>query len=617
MVSTRARFVLLLAALAVAAAASELFWLHATEAFSNRVADAFLRVQSRARTGDPDIVIVAIDEVSVTGMAEFAGSWPWPRAVHGELVEGIAAQKPRAIVFDVMFGEPDVFRPDSDQAFNRVLARQDNVYFGTARHDPVGDPFGRPIVDLAPALGAVRGTRSDPVAKIDVLLPLALHPDNWRLGLINFTQDRDGVGRRYLLWERAHGWRIPSLPARLAAEQGWPLPDRDHIRLSWRGAESAHPVVSYGELYVDFNSERKKRPPDEFRDKVVVIGATATGLFDLRMTPVSIRQPGVEILAAAIDDLKNRAWLRAAPPWAEAVAVFALLGLLGAAQLVGVNTLRIGAGLAVASALLLAGSWFGAGMGLWLPVMTPLAFAWALFLGGALHGYREERRSREAAVREFSRFVNPVVVRELVARGGLARQGESRELTVLFSDIRGFTALSESRSPQEVVELLNRYFSRQVAVIFRHGGTLDKFIGDAMMAFWGAPTDDPDHARHAVAAALELADELAAFRREIGACEQDFDAGIGVHSGTVVVGLIGSPQRREYTAIGDTVNLASRIEGLTKGVARILVSEETVQRCGAAFAFEDHGSFAVKGRSRQVRLFEPRRADSPPRGESP
>lgn len=607
MAFSQARFAVLLTTLIAAAAAVDLFWLHATEGLSNRLADAFLRAHAQARAADPDIVIVAIDEASVTAMAQRAGSWPWPRAVHAELVESIAAQKPRAIVFDAMFGEPDVFRPEADRAFNRILAHYDNLYFGTVRHDPVGDPFGRAIADLAPALGAVRGARSDRAAKIDVLLPLALDPDNWRLGLINFAQDRDGVGRRYLLWERTHGWRIPSLPARLAAEQGWPLPDRDHIRLSWRGGESAHRVVSYGELYMDFNGAGKRRPPDEFRGKVVVIGATAAGLFDLRMTPVSTQHPRVAILAAAIDDVKNRAWLRAAPSWTEAVATFALLTLLGALQLAGVNTLRIGAGVAAASALLLAASWVGAGESVWMPVMTPLVFTWALFLAGWLRGYREERRSREAAIRELSRFVDPCVVSELVARGGLAHRGESREVSVLFCDIRGFTAVSESRKPQEVVELLNGYFSRQVEVVFRHGGTLDKFIGDAFMACWGAPSEDPDHARHAVAAALELADEIAAFRAELGAREDDFDAGIGVHSGTAVVGRIGSPQRREYTAIGDTVNLANRIEGLTRGVARILVSDETVRRCGDAFDFVDRGFFPVKGRSRPVRLFEPRR----------
>jgi adenylate cyclase len=137
-------------------------------------------------------------------------------------------------------------------------------------------------------------------------------------------------------------------------------------------------------------------------------------------------------------------------------------------------------------------------------------------------------------------------------------------VTLLFSDIRGFTTLSETRKPEEVIALLNRYFSLQVDVVFKHGGSLDKFIGDCIMGIWGAPLDDPDHARHAVACALDMADTLREFKRELGAENTDFDVGIGLHSGPAVVGLMGSQKRLEYTAIGDTVNLASRIEGLTK-----------------------------------------------------
>jgi adenylate cyclase len=159
-----------------------------------------------------------------------------------------------------------------------------------------------------------------------------------------------------------------------------------------------------------------------------------------------------------------------------------------------------------------------------------------------------------------------------------------------------------------VVELLNRYFGRQVEVIYRHGGSIDKFIGDAIMALWGAPLADAEHAMHAVACALDMADALAAFKAELGPEGASFDVGIGLHSGPAVVGLIGSEARREYTSIGDTVNLASRIEGLTKEAGRrILVSRETRERCRGAFDFVSCGTFQAKGRAQPVELFEPRR----------
>ncbi|MBL8533707.1 MAG: adenylate/guanylate cyclase domain-containing protein [Betaproteobacteria bacterium] len=607
MLSARQKFLAAFAGLVLLVAWGDWQWLRLTDALSLRVMDAFVKHRSLAQTADPQIAIVDIDERSLAGMIEHAGRWPWPRSVHGELAAGIAAQKPRAIVFDIMFAEPDYFNPDHDRVFNELVRPLANVYFPTARHDASGDPLGQPIAELERALGAVRSPVSRRDARIDVLRPLALAPENWRLGLINFLQDRDGVGRRYGVYLDAYGWKIPSLPVRVAVDQGWDVPSGEDMIIGWRGGVDAHPRVSYVDLYEDVNRERKTRPADEFRDRIVIIGATATGLHDIRVTPISNVHPGVEILASAIDSVKNRTWLEAAPRWTEPAIAVALIALLAGAFLARMNTLVTGSALAVATLAVLAASYLLLSARVWTPVVTPVIYGWIFFLATVLRDALDERRSREAAVREFSRFVNPHVVQELIAKGGLSRQGESREVTLLFSDIRGFTTLSETRTPQQIVDILNRYFSKQVAVLFRHQGTLDKFIGDAIMAVWGAPVDDPDHAKHAVAAALEMADTLLAFREELGEVGLNFDVGIGVHSGPAVVGLIGSDARREYTAIGDTVNLASRIEGLTKGVARILVSEDTRRMCGDAFEFIDRGAFKVKGRAQDVRLYEPKR----------
>ena len=180
------------------------------------------------------------------------------------------------------------------------------------------------------------------------------------------------------------------------------------------------------------------------------------------------------------------------------------------------------------------------------------------------------------------------------------------QLTVLFMDIRNFTDLSESRSPGEVVSLLNHYFEAQVSTLFRYQATVDKFIGDAVMAFWGAPLEHDDQASLAIKAGLEMLDNLDGFKTKYG--YKEFDIGIGIHTGPAVVGLVGTPQRYDYTAIGDSVNVASRIEGLTKGRAQLLVSEDTKIAAENDFEFDARGEFQVKGRREPVRVYEPKRA---------
>ena len=593
---------------ALALGALEIFSLHALQPLENRLLDAFVREHAARLAPDPGIVIVDIDEKSLAAMQKDAGRFPWPREVYADLVLGLAAQKPRAIVFDLMFSEPDRFRPESDRAFVEAVAPLSNVFFPMLKLDRRDDPNGVSAAELGPLLGLVRRPGADPNTRIAVVPPLALPSELWRGGPINFVEDPDHVGRRYLLRSVVGGWELPSLPARVALDLGFGVPDADDFILAWRGGSRGLPRASFSDLYEDFGRSKRQRPQDEFAGKIVVIGAAAPGLGDLRVTPLSNTQPGVEILATAIENLKNGRAMQRSPAWQPFGVALLLIGALYAAFARNVDASRSALGLAGASMLALGASWLAAGQLLLVPLLAPLGAAWLLYFAAAIAAYLKERRAREEAIAMFSRFVNPHVVRQLMERGGLEGGGRTREVTLLFSDIRGFTTLSETRPPEEVVAILNRYFTLQVEVIFRHGGSLDKFIGDAIMAFWGAPLDDPEHARHAVACALDMADALLAFRDELGEAGKGFDVGIGVHSGPAVVGLIGSDRRREYTSIGDTVNLASRIEGLTKEAGRrILVSRATMERCAGAFDFVSCGTFQAKGRAQAVELFEPRR----------
>jgi len=598
------------AAVLLAAALLEIGWLHLLEGLEGRVSDLFVRSQAAALAPDPEIVIVDVDEPSLARMQDAAGKFPWPRSVYADLVLGIESQKPRAIVFDILFAEEDTRDRESDRAFNRALKGLNNVYFPTQHLDAAGDAGGVPIAQVAGVLGLERGESVRPDARIQLLPPQAVDEEHWqRSGVINFLADRDGVGRRYWVAKPAYGWRLPSLPARVARGLGYPVPGAESIVLNWRGSEGAFRHISFADLYEDFGRKKRTRAADELTDKIVIVGATAAGLGDFRVTPISNVYPGAEILATAIDNLKNQRWMRETPDYARMVLVALLLALVLAAFRLRRNAVETGVALAIVSAALLGTQYAALNARFLLPVAVPLLFAWVLYLFGAMLAYLREKRTREQAVRLFSRFLNPDVVRRIVDQGETIESlsGKTRQISILFSDIRGFTTLSETRPPQEIVALLNRYFSRQVAVVFRHGGTLDKFIGDCIMAFWGAPLEDPRHAEHAVAAALEMQQVLLEFKKELGEAGRDFDVGIGIHTGSAVVGFIGAEQKLDYTAIGDSVNLASRIEGLTKEAqCRILVSRETAAACHNSLAFSSRGSYKVKGRTQEVELLEPR-----------
>lgn len=576
-----------------------------------RGSDWMLRLAAHNRQPPANIVLVRIDDKSLEnisaalgeqGSGRQIGAWPWPRDVHAEMIADLEDRGVDAIVFDMFFSTPDNFRPDSDQALRDVAAQYPNLYFASLL---MNDGSGVPLRLVPPSLGLTRNASANPEARAPLQVPLILNPQNWQGGLVNFDPDADGTARHTRLLRHLQGWTLPSLVTSVARPHHWVIPG-DRIRLNWYGGNfRSH---SYSDLMAAFSS-RHGAPAPDLKNAIVLIGASASGLADFRPTAMQAQQQGMEILATAMANLQDRDWLRDLP-W-RLPLLLVLLPALAWSFARRQQPWRIGLVLLGASAGLLAGSYLLLTQAqLFAPVVVTLACIWLFFSVQTLGAQLTERREREATVTLFGRFLDPRVVKDLVKSGELSprKVAESREITVLFSDIRGFTTLSESRSPEVVVSILNRYFSQQVAIIFRHGGTLDKFIGDAIMAFWNAPTQDNQHATNAVRAALEMAQALDDFKRQLAGEDPtlaDFDIGIGIHTGPAVVGFIGAESRLDYTVMGDTVNLASRIEGCTKGISRVLVSAATRQACNAEAAFRDHGEFHVKGRQQGVQLFEP------------
>ncbi len=505
---------LALAALFAVLALADYGWLNATRFADQRGGDVLLALHAQRRAQSDRVVIVDIDQKSLEDMNDDAGNWPWPRSIHGELIDHIAAQQPQAIVFDILFNEPDVFRPEHDAAFADAVARNPNVWLGMTLNS---DGTGAVVENLPAAVGAKPVGRPEPGARAPIMLPLVVaeFPEAMRGGLINFTADSDGSGRRHALYGESGGWRFPSLPARIAAERGRKLPDTQQVMLNWRGSWKH---VSYADVYLDSLSRESRRPADEFRGKIVIVGTAAPGLQDFRVTPLGTAYPGVEILATAIDNLDRGDWLREIKRPAMLPLALGLIALLAIGYARNISAQRLLYAMIALSLGAFAAGWLMLSGGTFVPVFGVLAFGWAYhFVAGAI-AYMEERNRRLRTAAMFTRFLDARVVAELIEKGEIdyRQQAEARELSVLFSDIRGFTALSEVTAPEQVVAMLNSYFSRQVGVIFAHSGTLDKFIGDAIMAFWGAPVAMEDHARRAVAAALEMSDALDEMHGNLG-----------------------------------------------------------------------------------------------------
>lgn len=353
----------------------------------------------------------------------------------------------------------------------------------------------------------------------------------------------------------------------------------------------------------------RKTEPGSFKGKIVLVGATAVGIYDLRNTPFSPVFPGVEIHANVIDNILTNQFINK-PKWTR---IYDGLTILIVGFLIGFVAPRLGAVKGMLFALVLLtihvflSQWLFSQYRIWASMVYPVLAGVLVYTFLTVYHYVSEERERKKIRGAFSYYVSSSVVSEMLKNPDkLKLGGDKRDLSVLFSDIRGFTTISEGLSPEELVRLLNEYLTVMTNVVFKHDGTLDKYMGDAIMAIYGAPLDQPDHPYRACRSALDMMKELKGLNEKwIREGKKPLDIGIGINTGMMMVGNMGSEQRFDYTVMGDAVNLGSRLEGANKNYqTNILVSEFTYERVKDAFVCMELDSVQVKGKSRPVKIYQ-------------
>jgi len=629
------------------------------------------------RQPSPEVVIVAIDDASVKKV----GRWPWSREVMAQLLSRLKEAKPRVIGLDVIFAEaqetaavtalqrlrrdltqegaatPQVLsllvqeekRADVDRQLARVIGQGTPTVLGFYFVD-VGGKAVAPKIGEALGPKAVRASTYNLVRWLDRdrrRLPImgaegveVNLPEITEMaaggGYFNMVPDPDGTVR-WLPLALSYG---PDLfaPMTLVTLQHYRQKVPLGLTLSNLGVVTVRlgrekiPVDRYGRMFINYlgppgmfstYSAAKvldgSLPREALKDKLVLVGATAVGIFDLRVTPFSGICPGIEIQATVVDNILQRDFIRTPRnPFLSALFIVLVLGLI-----FGLTLPRLSPVGAIAFTLIVAQAYIALNYlafryyGLQLEVFYPLLAVAGVYTGITLQRFLAEERERVRLKKAFQSYVAPEVVNQIMRHPERLRLGgERRELSILFSDIRGFTSLSETMAPEALVEVLHDFLNPMSEIIVRYEGTIDKYIGDAIMALFGAPLDIPDHPQRACRTALEMVKTLRDLDREWAERGRPaLKIGIGINSGMVSVGNMGSNRLFDYTAIGDNVNLASRLEGLNKFYGtEILISEATALQLGKGFSLREVDLVRVKGKKQPIAIFE-LLEEGPPEGK--
>lgn len=615
-----------------------LFRVDFIEVLDLKIMDLFYKLRGKIFS-TPDVVVIGIDEYSLSALEVEGDTWPWSRDVHGRLLEKVFKDGAKVVAFDVSFTEPG--DEDSDNYFASTLLLYKNVILGTYLVNEKSTYFSydeRLRKRLEENLNYLDYEyKMLNFKELNLLNPFSVYkirPIYEPFAVASYSAtyeigslDVDGVVRKVPLivieeWSRENGISAGVLPhmnvlaaaiyldinpqeliidfarkAILLSNKSISIDNSGymHIWFYGIGAEIFKEVPYYKVLNGEFE-------PGTFKDKVVLVGYTATakGLYDLRITPFSNNEAGVFIHANVIQNLINGEFVKSNTPFYNVIIfliVMLVVSLLSIYKNKGTNIflMFIPVIYIVVSYVCFTQKFY---MSTFQPVFGTLIVAVVKTLGDFIKENAEKRRMKEY----LYRYVPDKVAESLLNKGELRLGGETRNVVVLFSDIKGFTSRSEKLSPEEVVSFLNIYLTKMSEIIrYKYEGTIDKFIGDAIMAIFGAPVSYNDDIDRALRCALDMRKALKELNVETGL---NLDSGIGIHYGPAIVGNIGAPFRMDYTCIGDTVNTASRIEHLTREVeAQIIVSEDIVKRTDN-FVFEYIGNFAVKGKSAKLKLYK-------------
>ncbi|MCI6662778.1 MAG: adenylate/guanylate cyclase domain-containing protein [Treponema sp.] len=580
-----------------------------------------------------EIAVVLLDQDSLDwAQQELGWSWPWPRSAYGDIVSYFNLGGAASLAFDVLFTEPSVYGPQDDAAFVQACAEYgrvvQTVYFEASqgRDSLWKEAFPQPPLQNDLAQASAISSDEDLLFPIDSIATSAAV-----LGNITGSSDWDKVIRRAKAYRPYQSYLVPTLgvaPLFAAGEDG-PDPElepKNGRLLRFQPSLDSYVPYSAGQILQSYYAIQAGQEPllesDMFQDMYVFFGFYAPGLFDICTTPMSAVYPGVGVHITQLDNYLQDSFLSPTTFPVE-VALVVVLAFLGAVplslaeifRLHKLNVLVSVAWMAIFGLLFVVLSYGVFAAGFVLPMMPPLVALLLAFFSAMVVSYRQEGRQRRYLKSAFRHYLSPAVIDTLIAHPeSLVLGGERRHISIFFSDVQGFTSISERLSPEELTSLLNDYLSQMTDILLESGGTIDKYEGDAIIAFWNAPVELHDHGRRAVEAMIRCQEKLAQLRPQLEQrAGRPFYMRVGINTGDAVVGNMGSSSRFDYTMLGDSVNLAARLEGLNKQFGTYSMcsaaSKEEALAFGTELRFRELARVAVVGKKEAVTVFEPMNAN--------